>query len=74
VGSTPAVNNAVVDGLSHLGVRHLDMPLSAEKVWRAIQDAKAGRPPAPWREPPASFDDLLPPLKVEKPKDVIPDL
>ena len=29
VGSTPAVQNAVVDALSHLGVRHLDMPLQA---------------------------------------------
>ena len=34
--STPAVQNAVVDALAHLGVRHLDMPLTAEKVWRAI--------------------------------------
>jgi carbon-monoxide dehydrogenase large subunit len=31
-----------VDALSHLGVRHLDMPLSPERVWRAIQDATAG--------------------------------
>ena len=36
VGSTPAVHNAVVDALSHLGVRHVDMPLTPEKVWRAI--------------------------------------
>jgi len=42
IGSTPAVQNAVVDALSHLGVRHLDMPLTAERVWRAIQDARAG--------------------------------
>ncbi|MGZ8635068.1 MAG: xanthine dehydrogenase family protein molybdopterin-binding subunit, partial [Solirubrobacteraceae bacterium] len=33
-GSTPAVQNAVVDALAHLGVRHLDMPCTAEKVWR----------------------------------------
>jgi carbon-monoxide dehydrogenase large subunit len=39
IGSTPAVQNAVIDALSHLGVRHLDMPLTAERVWRAIQDA-----------------------------------
>jgi carbon-monoxide dehydrogenase large subunit len=62
VGSTPAVQNAVVDALSHLGVRHLDMPLTPEKVWRAIRDARAGTPPEPWREPPSTFDDLLPPL------------
>jgi carbon-monoxide dehydrogenase large subunit len=36
IGSTPAVQNAVIDALSHLGVRHLDMPLTPEKVWRAI--------------------------------------
>lgn len=35
IGSTPAVQNAVVDALAHLGVRHLDMPLAPEKVWRA---------------------------------------
>jgi carbon-monoxide dehydrogenase large subunit len=40
IGSTPALQNAVVDALSHLGVRHLDMPLNAERVWRAIQDAR----------------------------------
>ena len=42
VGSTPAVQNAVVDALSHLGVRHVDMPCTSERVWRAIQDAKSG--------------------------------
>ena len=36
IGSTPAVQNAVIDALSHLGIRHLDMPLTSEKVWRAI--------------------------------------
>ena len=39
IGSTPAVQNAVVDALSHLGVRHIDMPLTPEKVWRAIDAA-----------------------------------
>jgi carbon-monoxide dehydrogenase large subunit len=42
IGSTPAVQNAVIDALSHLGVRHIDMPLTAERVWRAIQDARSG--------------------------------
>ena len=41
IGSTPAVQNAVVDALSHLGVRHLDMPLTPERIWRAIEDAPA---------------------------------
>ncbi len=58
IGSTPAVQNAVVDALSHLGVRHLDMPCTPERVWRAIRDARAGSPPPAWREPPAVFDSL----------------
>ena len=36
LGSTPAVHNAVIDALSHLGVRHFDMPCTSERVWRAI--------------------------------------
>ena len=36
IGSTPAVQNAVVDALSHLGVRHIDLPCTPERVWRAI--------------------------------------
>jgi carbon-monoxide dehydrogenase large subunit len=44
VGATPAVQNAVVDALAHLGVRHVDMPASPERVWRAITEA--GRPPS----------------------------
>jgi carbon-monoxide dehydrogenase large subunit len=40
IASTPAVVNAVVDALSSLGIRHLDMPLTPEKVWRAMQSAK----------------------------------
>lgn len=39
IGSTPAVQNAVVDALAHLGVKHLDMPLTPERVWRAIHSA-----------------------------------
>ena len=40
LGSTPAVHNAVVDAVSHLGVRHIDMPCTSEKVWRAIAEAR----------------------------------
>jgi carbon-monoxide dehydrogenase large subunit len=36
IGSTPAVQSAVIDALSGFGVRHLDMPLTPERVWRAI--------------------------------------
>jgi aerobic carbon-monoxide dehydrogenase large subunit len=42
IGSTPAVVNAVVDALSHLGVTNLDMPLRAEKIWRALQEGQGG--------------------------------
>jgi aerobic carbon-monoxide dehydrogenase large subunit len=58
VGATPAVQNAVVDALAHLGIRHLDMPATPERVWRAVTAATAGTPPEPWREPPAVFDRL----------------
>ncbi len=58
VGSTPAVQNAVVDALSHLGVRHLNMPCTPERVWRAIEDARTGHRAPPWREPPEIFDAL----------------
>ncbi len=39
IGSTPAVQNAVVDAVSHLGVRHIDLPCTPERVWRAIAGA-----------------------------------
>jgi carbon-monoxide dehydrogenase large subunit len=58
VGSTPAVQNAVVDALSHLGIRHIDMPCTPERVWRAITDAREGHPAPAWREPPAVFSTL----------------
>jgi aerobic carbon-monoxide dehydrogenase large subunit len=64
IGSTPAVHNAVVDALSHLGVRHIPMPCTPERVWRAIRAAAeggegaaaAGRPL--WSDPPACFERL----------------
>ena len=40
IGATPAVQNAVVDALSHLGVRHVEMPANGERVWRALEAAK----------------------------------
>lgn len=40
IGSTPAVVNAVVDALRPLGVKHLDMPLRAERVWAAMASAR----------------------------------
>jgi len=41
-GALVAVPNAVIDALSDFGVCHLDMPMTAEKVWRAISLARAG--------------------------------
>jgi aerobic carbon-monoxide dehydrogenase large subunit len=41
VGATPAVQNAVVDALAHLGVRHVDMPCTPQRVWEAIARARA---------------------------------
>src|SRR3954470_1786805 len=40
IGSTPAVQNAVVDAVAHLGVRHVDMPTTPMRVWRAIGEAR----------------------------------
>jgi carbon-monoxide dehydrogenase large subunit len=41
IGSTPAIHNAVIDAVSYLGVTHIDMPCTGERVWQAIQDAKS---------------------------------
>jgi carbon-monoxide dehydrogenase large subunit len=38
VGAPPAIVNAVVDALAHLGVRHIDIPITPEKVWRILKD------------------------------------
>jgi carbon-monoxide dehydrogenase large subunit len=43
VGAMPAVANALVDALSHLGVRHIEMPATPERLWRAIKDADGSR-------------------------------
>ncbi len=39
IGSTPAVQNAVIDAVAHLGVRHIDMPTTPRRVWQAIRHA-----------------------------------
>ncbi len=39
IGSTPAVQNAVVDAVAHLGVRHIDMPATSRRVWQALKAA-----------------------------------
>jgi carbon-monoxide dehydrogenase large subunit len=40
IGSTPAIQNAVIDAVSHLGVKHIDMPCTSQRVWAAIQAAR----------------------------------
>ena len=40
IAAIPAVVNAVVDALSHYGVKHLDMPLKPEKIWRILQSQR----------------------------------
>jgi carbon-monoxide dehydrogenase large subunit len=43
IGATPSVQNAVVDAVSHLGVRHIEMPTTPERVWTAISEAQEER-------------------------------
>jgi carbon-monoxide dehydrogenase large subunit len=42
IAAPPAVSNSIVDALSHLGVTEVGKPASPERVWRAIQAARAG--------------------------------
>ncbi|MGD0605197.1 MAG: xanthine dehydrogenase family protein molybdopterin-binding subunit, partial [Streptosporangiaceae bacterium] len=43
IGATPAIQNAVTDALAHLGIRHVDMPATPQRVWASINAAqKAG--------------------------------
>jgi carbon-monoxide dehydrogenase large subunit len=58
IGSTPAVQNAVIDALGHLGVRHIDLPCTSQRVWQTIRDAEAGTLADPWVEPPSVFSRL----------------
>lgn len=58
IGATPAVQNAIIDAVRHLGVRHIDLPCTPEAVWQAITAAVSGQPVDPWREPPAVFARL----------------
>ncbi len=58
IGSTPAVQNAVIDAVAHLGVRHIDLPCTSQRVWQTIRDAEAGTLADPWVEPPSVFSRL----------------
>jgi carbon-monoxide dehydrogenase large subunit len=61
IASTPCIVNAVCDALAPLGIRHIDMPLKPERVWKAIQAARA----VPQPEPPAV--KLIPRMASPKP-------
>jgi carbon-monoxide dehydrogenase large subunit len=41
IGATPAVQSAIVDAVAHLGVRHVEMPATPMRIWRAIQSAQS---------------------------------
>ena len=41
IGAPPALVNAVVDAVAELGIDHLDMPLTPQRLWRALRDAAA---------------------------------
>jgi carbon-monoxide dehydrogenase large subunit len=58
IGSMPAVHNAVVDALSYLGVRHIDMPCTPQRVWEALNKARNGESTIPWNDPPKAFETL----------------
>lgn len=58
IGSLAATQNAVIDALSHLGVKHIDMPITSERIWKAIESAKVGEDQYPWQDPPQFFETL----------------
>ncbi|MEO7369856.1 MAG: molybdopterin cofactor-binding domain-containing protein, partial [Ilumatobacteraceae bacterium] len=66
IGATPAVQNAVIDALAHMGVRHIDLPCTSQVVWQTIRDAEAGTLADPWREPPAIFAKLATGQEVDE--------
>ena len=41
IGATPAIANAVLDALAPLGITHLDLPMTPERVWQAIKSKAA---------------------------------
>ncbi|HLZ68949.1 MAG TPA: xanthine dehydrogenase family protein molybdopterin-binding subunit [Dehalococcoidia bacterium] len=51
IGSVPAIANAVMDALAPLGIRHIDVPLTPQRVWNAMQAAASGGPHPPSPSP-----------------------
>ncbi len=65
IASTPAVVNAVLDAIRHLGVRDILMPCTPERVWRAIQDGAASTGAVDADDPTTA--DAMPHFKVDAP-------
>jgi carbon-monoxide dehydrogenase large subunit len=55
IGSTPAIQNAVIDAIAEFGVTHLDMPCTPERIWLAVAAARKGTPLPVWSTPPDVF-------------------
>jgi aerobic carbon-monoxide dehydrogenase large subunit len=55
IGSTPAIQNAVIDAVAEFGITHLDMPCTPERIWQAVSAARSGTPLAVWSAPPDIF-------------------
>jgi carbon-monoxide dehydrogenase large subunit len=53
IASTPCIVNGVCDALSPFGVRHIDMPLKPERVWKAIHTAQSSPSPKALKKPAA---------------------
>ncbi len=72
IGAMPAVHNAVIDAISHLGVSHIDMPCTPERIWTALNAASKGQPQPIWRDPPEFFENL--PLREAAPRPAAADV
>jgi carbon-monoxide dehydrogenase large subunit len=75
IGAIPAVQNAVIDALVHLGIRHLDMPTTPERIWSAISKARTAsagtggdagpseRPDGRDRDEQGAVSEISPPIR-----------
>jgi carbon-monoxide dehydrogenase large subunit len=60
IASTPAIVNGVLDAVRHLGVTDVEMPCTAQRVWRAIQDARGNATPVDTHSPGAGLGSIDP--------------
>ena len=66
IGATPAIANAVIDALSPLGIRHLDLPLTPPKIWKAIQERRNPEPIPELPPQPRERRDVVTKKQVKK--------